>query len=191
MFRGAAGMDSPTPRAHSDSMTDIMTNTRQPLAADPVQSRRIQRVLRRSSFCVVATTSTRGASHAAGVLYDYIDGALYVHTMRSSRKARNIAANSRIGIVIPTRRLPVGPPFNVQFQATAELIAMDSPHITSLLDHRHLRSISGHGALNEPDGSFIRIVPTGTIHTYGIGVRLRGVIRDPLHAGDRHIAWEA
>jgi Pyridoxamine 5'-phosphate oxidase len=142
-------------------------------------------VLARRSFCILASTSARGQSHAAGVIYEFVDGALYVHTMRSSRKARNILANPSVGIVVPARRLPVGPPFSLQFQATADVLSMDAPQIIELLDSKRLRAISGHGALSEPDGCFVRIVPTGLVHSYGIGVSVLGLIKDPLHAGGR------
>ena len=168
-------------------MTSTTAHDPSPIAIrDAAQIRRIERTLARCSFCVMASTSPSGRGHAAGVLFEYLDGALYVHTMRSSRKACNIAGNSQVGIVIPTRRLPVGPPFNVQFQATAQLLAMDNLEIVALLKRRALRSIRGHGALAEPDGCFIRITPGPVVHTYGIGVSLAAVIRDPLHRGPPH-----
>ncbi len=157
--------------------------------ADPEQVRRIAKIVARRSFCVLATTSAAGRSHAAGVVYDWADGALYVHTMRSSRKARNVAANSRVGIVIPARRLPVGPPFTVQFQADATVVAMNDPEIETLVAGRRLRRTSGHGALDEPDGCFLRITPGPTIHTYGIGVPVIAVAKDPLHSGARSTHW--
>ena len=72
----------------------------------------------------------------AGVLYDEADGALWVHTMRASRKARSIAANPHVAVVIPFRKLPAGPPYTVQFQATADLVEMDDPRVADLLDGR-------------------------------------------------------
>jgi general stress protein 26 len=45
----------------------------------------------------------------AGVLYDKADGALWVHTMRSSRKAHSIVANRYVAVCIPFRQLPAGP----------------------------------------------------------------------------------
>ena len=105
--------------------------------------------------------------------------------MQSSRKARNIAGNPHIGIVEAARRLPVGPPFTVQFQATATILSMDETTIRTLLTEKRLATTSGHGALNEPDGCFLCITPTSVVHTYGIGVPLLGLIKDPLHAGAR------
>jgi hypothetical protein len=108
--------------------------------------------------------------------------------MRSSRKGRNVLGDKRCGVVVPVRRIPVGPPFTVQYQALAQVLAMDHPEILALLEDGKLKAISGHGALDEPDGCFLRVEPRGSIHTYGIGVSVMGVARDPLHAGARSVA---
>ena len=89
----------------------------------------------------------------------------------------------------PTASTPVGPPFTVQFQATATIVSMDDATIRRLLGERKLAATSGHGALTEPDGCFLRITPTSVVHTYGIGVPVRGIIKDPLHAGARTTEW--
>ncbi len=169
-------------------MQTTMTNPAPVVDQDPQQVERVERAIRSKSFAVVSSVSEAGFPHAAGIVYDSVGVSLYVHTMRSSRKVRNITTNPRLGVVIPVRRLPVGPPFTVQFQATAQVLAMDDPEITRLIAEGELKNISGHGALEEPDGCFLRIEPTGRIHTYGIGVSTIGLIRDPLHAGARSVA---
>jgi hypothetical protein len=168
-------------------MTNTMTIPTA-IISDAAQERRIRKALARQSYCVLATTSGRGNGHAAGVIYEFVDDTLYVHTMRTSRKARNVASNPNVGIVVSVRRMPVGPPFSVQFQATADVLAMDHPHIVGLLANGRLRKISGHGALDDPEGCFLRIRPLGTVHSYGIGVSVLGLIKDPLHAGARVVA---
>ena len=176
-----------------DDMTNFTETPPAAATAKPVvdlaQAKRIARILARRSFCVLATTSPAGNSHAAGVVFDWADGAMYIHTMRSSRKARNIASNPNVAVVVPARRLPVGPPFTVQFQATARIFSMNHATIQTLLGSRKLATTSGHGALNEPDGCFLQITPTSVVHTYGIGVAVLGIIKDPLHAGARTTRW--
>ena len=154
---------------------------------DTAQRRRIERVIRRRSFAVLSTTSGRGVPHAAGVGYAAVGPVLYVHTMRSSRKALNVAATGQAAMVVPARALPGGPPFTIHFQATASVVAMDDPSIAGLIAEGRLRSITGHGALDAPDGCFLRIEPTGRIHSYGIGVPTLQLLRDPLNAGSRSI----
>lgn len=162
-----------------------------PSRTDLEQLARVRRRIERRSFAVLATTSPAGFPHAAGVVYEAVDAHLYVHTLRSSRKVRNIVANPRVAIVVPDRRLPVGPPFTVQFQATADVLDMDDPAVTQLLGAGRLRSISGHGALDEPDGCFVRITPAHRLHSYGIGVSALAVARDPLHVGARSVELPA
>lgn len=154
---------------------------------DAGQVARVRRRLARRAFAVVSTASPAGFPHAAGVVYETIDDEIYFHTLRSSRKARNIAAEPRVAVVVPDRRLPVGPPFTLQFQGRAEIVAMDDPEIVRHLDAGRLGSISGHGALDEADGCFVRIRPGDRVHTYGIGVSALAVARDPLHAGHRTV----
>lgn len=143
---------------------------------------KLTKAIGRRSFCTLATTSSRNWPHVAGVLYEAVDTTLYVNTFRASRKARNVASNPHVGVVIPIRRLPVGPPSSVQFQGVAEVLAMDDPHIVGLLEAGRLKSITSHGELDQPDGCFIRITPGHKVITYGLGMSLRRLLRDPLNA---------
>jgi hypothetical protein len=135
------------------------------------------------SFATLATVSPAGHPHVAGVLYEQVGSDLYISTLRSSRKARNIAANGRVGVCVPIRRLPVGPPSSVQFQGCAEVLDVDDPAVTALVGSGSLGSITGHGELEIPDGCFIRVVIPRRLLTYGLGMSLRSLIRDPLAAG--------
>ena len=51
-----------------------------------------------------------------------------------SRKVRNIASNADVAVCIPVRRLPVGPPSTIIFQATAEVLGRDDRSLGELLD---------------------------------------------------------
>ena len=170
------------------------TPTSEPTAlVDADQDARIIKAVQSRSFAMLSTVSPAGFPHAAGVQYAPVLGAaggpgqlaLYVHTMRSSRKARNVAADGRVAVTIPVRKLPVGPPFTIQFQGRAEVVAMDDPEIVDHVAAGRLEKVSSHGELDEPDGCFLRIVANRTVHTYGIGVSAIGVARDPLHHGAR------
>ncbi len=149
--------------------------------------RTVTRTIEKRSFCTLATTSSAGYAHVAGVVYEFVDGTLWVHASNRSRKVRNIVANPKVAICISYRRLPVGPPFTIHFQAHAEMVEMDSPEATALLDSGALGSISGHGALEMDDGCFVAIRPNRTVHTFGPGVRIRDLIRDPLGSGARSL----
>jgi hypothetical protein len=177
------------------AVTATATTTIHPTTPDVTYGPRLDTVLAaitKRSFATLSTASAANRAHVAGILYaavvdqtnDEAAGfALYVNTLRSSRKARNIAGNLHVGVCIPIRRLPVGPPSSVQFQGAAEVLDKDDPRIAELLDGGHLRSITSHGELDLPDGCFIRITPGRKLITYGLGMPLHRLIRDPLHAG--------
>ncbi|MFW2380954.1 MAG: pyridoxamine 5'-phosphate oxidase family protein [Acidimicrobiales bacterium] len=158
--------------------------------ASPQLQRKILKTIARKTFCTIATTSPAGRSHSAGVVYESVDGTLWVHSLRTSRKVRSIAANPHVGVCIPYRRLPVGPPFTIHFQATAEIVEMDDPEVLQLLGQGRLKAISGHGALDLPEGCFIAIRPHGNIHSYGPGARTVELIRDPLNSGASSFRFE-
>ena len=143
----------------------------------------IRSSIAKRSFATLGTTSPQHRPHAAGVLYAAVDDVLYVSTMRSSRKARNVATNPHVFVSIPVRRIPFGaPPSTIQFAATAELLPVDHPDVVSLARAGRLRAITSHGELDLPDGCTVRIVPGPTIHTYGLGMSLRALAKNPLDA---------
>lgn len=152
--------------------------------------KRILRAIERKTFATLATTSPAGRPHNAGIVYAHVDGDLWVHTMASSRKARNIAENPYVGLCIVYRRLPVGPPFTVHLQATADLVAMDDPSVAALINAGHLSALTAHGALEMDGACFLRIRPGATAHSFGPGIRTIDLIRDPLNSGGRSVSLD-
>lgn len=188
-------MERPGDRAFTGDMNLIETptptpavTTGPPTAVDTdhapieVPAALVLRAIERRSFCTLATTSAQGRPHVAGVLYAVAGTDLYVSTMRTSRKARNIEANPSVAVCIPVRRLPVGPPSSVQFQGRAELLELDDPALRRLADAGRLKGVTSHGELELPGGCFVRITPNGRAATYGLGMSLLRFLRDPLAA---------
>jgi hypothetical protein len=166
--------------------TTTLTNptTETPTSTSPVKldPHKIRKAMATRSFATLASSSSIGHPHVAGVLYELVGTDLWINTMRNSRKARNIEANERVGVTIPVRRLPVGPPSTIQFQGTAEVFTAQSPEVIDLVGAGLLKSITSHGEL-ELDGScFVRLTPKRRLHTYGLGLSLLKLIRDPLNA---------
>ncbi len=146
----------------------------------------ISAAIAKRSFATLATTSPQQRPHAAGILYAIVGDLLYVSTMRSSRKARNIAANPHVFVSIPVRRMPFGaPPSTIQFAATAEVLPVDHPDVVALAGAGKLKAITSHGELDLPDGCIVRITPGRTFHTYGLGMSLRALAKNPLGAAGR------
>jgi Pyridoxamine 5'-phosphate oxidase len=146
------------------------------------QRRRVQRAIKRHSYCVLATSSASNRPHVAGVLYSLVDGALFVATLAGSVKVRNIRENERVAVCIPVRRFPVGPPFAMQFQGRAEVLAVGDLPVARALEAGRLRRITSHGELDHPDTCVLRIAPGARVATYGLGVPLLRLLRDPLGA---------
>ena len=171
--------------SHTGNQTDTARPDGAIVLAGPELQRAILRTIAKKHFCTLATTSPAGFPHSAGVVYDAVDGKLWIHTERTSRKARNIAANPRVGVCVVYRKLPVGPPFTIHFQATARIVAMDDSEARALLAAGELGGISGHGALDMPQGCFVCIEPIGSVHSFGPGASTLDLVRDPLHTGAR------
>ena len=137
--------------------------------------------MERHSFCTLATSSAENRPLVAGVLYSYVDETVYFVASETSPRVRNVRQNPRAAVCIPVRRYPVGPPFSVQFQGRAEVLAADDPSIVQLIDAGRLKNITSHGELDDPETCFLRVTPGRRIATYGIGVPLRTILRDPIH----------
>jgi nitroimidazol reductase NimA-like FMN-containing flavoprotein (pyridoxamine 5'-phosphate oxidase superfamily) len=142
----------------------------------------IRAAIAKRSFATLATTSGAGWPHAAGVLYATSGDRLFISTLRDSRKARNIAENPRVGVSIPVRRAPVGPPSTITFQGRARLLDLDDPDLRAAATTGDLKAVTGHGELELPGGVFIEITLPSRVVTYGLGMSLLALVRDPMHA---------
>jgi hypothetical protein len=168
---------------------DVMTTTAatatyptHPILADVIAA------MSKRSFCTLATSSPTNQPHVAGVMYAMVDDRLYVSTQQTSRKARNIAANPNVFVCIPIRRAPVGPPSTVQFAAKAELLT--ARDIAPLTQVGKLKAITSHGELEMADICFVRITPSERLLTYGLGLPLRQLAKDPLNAAGL-VLWKS
>jgi hypothetical protein len=140
----------------------------------------IRRAMERRSIATLATVSERGRPHAATVLYQLVDDVLYTSTSRGSRKARNVAETGVAAVTIAVRRLPVGPPSSIQFQASAAVLANDDPEVVGFAAAGRLDKITSHGELDLEGGCFLRIALPARLHTYALGMSLWQVLRNPL-----------
>lgn len=88
----------------------------------------VVRELRKRDFAVLSTVSEDGRPHSVGVNYGIsLPGepfAIYLMTRRHLKKARNIARNLNMSLVVPlTRRLLwFLPPPSINFQGRAEIL---------------------------------------------------------------------
>ena len=126
--------------------------------------------------------SERGRPHAATVIYQCVDDALFISTFGGSRKARNVAETGAAAVNIAVRRLPVGPPASIQFQASAAVLAIDDPDVVGLAAAGRLDRITSHGELDLDGGCFLRVALPARVHTYALGMSLWRALRNPLEA---------
>jgi len=145
-------------------------------------SEKVKRLIARGSFCTLATASSDGIPHVVGILYRFVDGHLYFATGDRTKKVRNIQKNPRVAVCIPVRQYPVGPPFSVQLQGTAAVLARNDAEILTLLEAGKLNKITRFGVLKEPDLCFLKVKPSRKVHTFGIGVPLLTLLRAPARA---------
>lgn len=185
-------MDRRTDRVSSRAMTTTSPTTAPTLDLTSLEASLahptwddVERAIARRSFCLLATTSAAGRPHVAGVLYDEVDGDLYVSVDRPSRKARNVEANRHVSVTVPIRRIPVGPPATAMFQTTATVLCNDDPLVARLAAEGRLGTITGHGELDLPSGCIVRIDRPQVVHTFGLGLSLWRLMRAPLRAGGR------
>ncbi|MBI3691894.1 MAG: pyridoxamine 5'-phosphate oxidase family protein, partial [Mycolicibacterium aromaticivorans] len=86
----------------------------------------VQSCLRRHHFAVLSTTDLVGTPASAGVSYGISESGavIYVMTRRHLQKARNIAANPQVSLVVPLARrlLWFLPPPTIQLRGYAELV---------------------------------------------------------------------
>jgi hypothetical protein len=146
----------------------------------PAQS--ILDAIGKRSFATLATSSGEGRPHAAGVLYAMSGDHLYVSTMRDSRKARNIVQNSDVAVTVLVQRIPVGPPSSIIFQSDARVLELDDPDLRAAVDTGDLKAVTGHGELELPGGCFLEIALPRKVVTYGLGMSLLRLMRDPMNA---------
>jgi len=137
-----------------------------------------------NSFCMLATSSAANRPHVAGVLYVLVHRRLYINTMRTSRKARNVAENEwmAVCVAVASPDLPDMPPFTAMFQGTAALLTPEDSEISALVSSGRLAPITSHGELELPDSCFIRVTPGRQLITFGFGVSEDDLVNDPLSA---------
>lgn len=160
-------------------METFVSSARQ-VKALHVTYEQVLRQLRKHHFMVLATASPEGRPHAAGVNYGVSrpghDLALYVMTRTHLQKARDIARNPNVSLVIPlTRRfLWFLPPPTIQLHGRAEILdGTDEEGIAVFrrfwMGRRILEAYEASRRRGETRICFLKISPDPAISTYMVG----------------------
>jgi general stress protein 26 len=140
----------------------------------------VLRELRKHNSAVLSTVDAEGRPHSAGVNYGVSrpgqEFAIYVMTRKHLQKARDIAGNPHVSLVVPlTRRfLWFLPPATIQLQGRAEILDGNDAAGTEVFRHfwmgrRILAAYEQSRRRGETRICFLKITPDPVIHTYMVG----------------------
>ena len=136
--------------------------------------------LRKRDFAVLSTVSSRSRPHSVGVNYGVSapgrDLAIYVMTRTHLQKARNIAQNPSVSLVVPLTRRVLGflPPPTIQLYGQAEILDWTDEKGTAVfrgfwLGRRILEAYHEAHRRGEARICFVRITPDPVVYTYMVG----------------------
>ncbi|TRO56755.1 pyridoxamine 5'-phosphate oxidase family protein [Candidatus Bathyarchaeota archaeon] len=146
-------------------------------------------LISKRSFCILATQDKQGP-HAVGVCYYAKDLELFIPTSENTAKVRNIRRNSNVAIQIPVPwPLIPAPPRSIQYRGIAEILPIDDNEAQRVLSkssyiNRHVlrQLIENIDVQKWGESIWIRVVPTGRIETFMIGVPITVIFRSPEKA---------
>jgi general stress protein 26 len=152
--------------------------------------------LRKQHFTALATVGDDGVPHSAGVSYGVSEPgdrlAIYVMTRRHLLKARHIAHNARVSLVVPVARrfLWFLPPATIQLHGRAEILDWTDAADTRVfarfwLGRRILAAYRTSHRRGETRVCFLKITPEPVVRTYMVGYSIWEVRRDMEAAAAR------
>jgi general stress protein 26 len=155
----------------------------------------VERTLRRYNFGTLSTVDRRNRSHSIGLIYAVSDQGyplrIYAMTQMKTRKVRNIKANPNVSFVVQCPRiLSMVPPSVIQFQGTAEILAVSNEDAMRAFRRSYLLRMMLDKAEEIDLGSlgeacYIAIKPDSVIHTYGVGLSMWQLYKHIEDAGSR------
>ena len=147
---------------------------------------KIERLMSRNHFCILATATRDGSPQSTGVIYCSRGLDIYVYTDEHSVKVKNIRHNPRVAVTIPIweRRPFWVPPQVIQFQGIADILPEDDSVARGVYRFKVLFMHVDAGTF-EARGCFLHIRPTRHINSYGVGVARRRMARHPEEANRR------
>jgi nitroimidazol reductase NimA-like FMN-containing flavoprotein (pyridoxamine 5'-phosphate oxidase superfamily) len=178
-------MTTMTAQTEASRASDRETSDRETSQA---LQRQIMRQLRTQHFTVLSTVGADGRPSSAGVSYGVVgpdqELVLYVMTRRHLQKARNIAQNPQVSLVVPLRRrlLWFLPPATIQLHGRAELVEATDEEGRTVFQHfwlgrrilKSYRAMERHGKTRI---CFLKITPDPLAHSYMVGSNILSLMR--------------
>jgi general stress protein 26 len=145
-----------------------------------VTLKRVLRELSAHNFAILSTVDQHGQPDSAGVTYGVSARggavALYVMTRRHLKKARNIAHNPRVSLVVPLQRrvFRFVPPATIQLRGRAEILDWTEVDGTNVfrsfwMGRQILSAYEKSRRKGETGVCFLKITLDPVIRTYGVG----------------------
>lgn len=134
----------------------------------------VREILKGNMWLIISTVDKYNNPHSCVVVYQSDGEDIYIQTGASTLKAKNIKYNNNVSITIPFRKnlihkLIPAPPAELHFTATAEIISKDNKKARKVLK-KFIKA--AENVKNEDEKIWIKIIPSKTICTYGVGVSL-------------------
>jgi general stress protein 26 len=142
--------------------------------------KQIMRQLRTQHFAVLSAVGADGRPSSAGVSFGVSEAdqelTFYVMTRRHLQKARNIAQNPQVSLVVPVRRrlLWFLPPATIQLRGRAEILEATDEEGRVVFQRfwvgrrilKSYRAMESHG---ETRVCFLKITPDPLVRSYMVG----------------------
>jgi len=154
----------------------------------PLTFAQIEAAVRSKTFGVLTTIDTKGRPHSTGVLYGVAPPpspfALFILTLESYVKTRNVGSNPNVSLVVtfPHRILSFVPASCVTFRGQASVVPVDDPDGMWAFDQQRILR-DNVASLRGVDGLavFLKLAPEPKVLCYGLGVGLRQMRKDREH----------
>jgi general stress protein 26 len=170
-------VSAPRSRAERDPATQVIAGT---AASRPATLKLVLHELWAHHFAVLSTVDEHGRPDSAGVNYGASarggGPVLYVMTRRHLKKARNIAHNPQVSLVVPLQRrlFRFVPPATIQLHGRAEILDwadMDGTNVFRgfWMGRQILSAYEKSRRRGETGVCFLRIALDPVIRTYGVG----------------------
>lgn len=145
--------------------------------------------LRKQTFAVLSTTDEEGKPYSAGVNYRVSERgseiAIFVMTRRHLKKARNVALNSRVSLVVPLPRrlLWFLPPATLQLSGEAKILDWTDDEGRDAfrkfwIGRRIFKAYEESHRRGETRICFLKITPDPVINTYMVGSNIWQLRKD-------------
>ena len=168
------------PRARAERSSTTTETTARTATSRAVALKRVLRELSTHNFAVISTVDEHGRPDSAGVNYGTSARGdalvLYVMTRRHLKKARNIANNPQVSLMVPLPRrvFRFVPPATIQLRGRAEILDWTDVDGTNVfrgfwMGRQILSAYEKSRRRGETRVCFLKITLDPVMRTYGVG----------------------